>query len=166
MKLNTIIVEDETDEDAPFDPNKPVKCCICGCVIPWWQSNNPRPLTDNEDDRCCSDCNAIYVLTARRAQHHGRQAFLETGLNFVSVRDEDGISKATDFFFKWFKSVAEDNMGAVYRDILHNGLNRIDPDDQDIKLLWTGYMMGISDEQYNEERRMIKNALLGEDEEE
>lgn len=55
-----------------------VKCCICG--KPLWNGhhtelsddmkkryfgNNPWPISENEDDRCCDYCNDSEVITAR-----------------------------------------------------------------------------------------------------
>lgn len=41
------------------------KCCICGktCENEW--GNNPYPLTTDEKERCCNECNANYVIVAR-----------------------------------------------------------------------------------------------------
>lgn len=41
------------------------KCCICGkeCENQW--GNNPYPLSKNENDRCCDECNMQYVIAAR-----------------------------------------------------------------------------------------------------
>ena len=63
MENTKTIAEIETEEK--FDPNRIVKCCLCGREIKWWQSNNPWPIVDDEDSRCCSDCNAYQVLPAR-----------------------------------------------------------------------------------------------------
>ena len=41
------------------------KCCFCGkeCENQW--GNNPWPLAKDEETKCCSDCNALYVIPAR-----------------------------------------------------------------------------------------------------
>lgn len=43
-----------------------MKCCICGCEISNW-GNNPYPLCLEEDNnaRCCDECNDAYVINAR-----------------------------------------------------------------------------------------------------
>lgn len=46
-----------------------MKCNLCGCEIEGW-GNNPDPLIENEDDRCCDACNTRYVLPARIYQLH------------------------------------------------------------------------------------------------
>ncbi len=38
-----------------YDPHARIKCCLCGQEIESWQSNNPWPLVDNEESRCCYD---------------------------------------------------------------------------------------------------------------
>lgn len=60
---------------APVEPKpKPVKlelptltCCLCGATFVGW-GNNPSPLSDNPDDRCCDDCNYTKVIPARLAE--------------------------------------------------------------------------------------------------
>ncbi len=50
---------------------QPPACCLCGEPCRPWHDpptgygHNPWPLSDNDEDRCCSDCNATTVLTAR-----------------------------------------------------------------------------------------------------
>lgn len=39
-------------------------CCICGEKFKGF-GNNPYPLTDDENARCCDECNTKYVITAR-----------------------------------------------------------------------------------------------------
>ncbi|MBR4377316.1 MAG: hypothetical protein IKP50_00300 [Bacilli bacterium] len=47
-----------------IESNQVYTCCICGETFTGW-GNNPWPLSDNEDDRCCDDCNNSTVLSAR-----------------------------------------------------------------------------------------------------
>jgi hypothetical protein len=52
-----------------------MKCCICDGEIDkhytpegkmyWDKGHNPAPVKTGEDDRCCDNCNATVVLTAR-----------------------------------------------------------------------------------------------------
>ena len=47
-----------------------MKCCICGCEIEHsyiknYFGNNPWPISINDEDRCCDNCNEIYVIPAR-----------------------------------------------------------------------------------------------------
>ena len=53
-------------------------CCLCGepCE-PWHEpptgyGNNPAPLGEHEDDRCCNVCNDIKVIPAR-LRGYGKQ---------------------------------------------------------------------------------------------
>mgnify|MGYP004640773655 CR=1 FL=1 len=39
-------------------------CCICGKKFTGF-GNNPWPLTDDVDARCCDECNLNYVIVAR-----------------------------------------------------------------------------------------------------
>ncbi len=44
--------------------SKKKKCCLCNETYNGY-GNNPAPLSDNETDRCCDDCNLTKVLPAR-----------------------------------------------------------------------------------------------------
>lgn len=39
-------------------------CCLCGQQFHRF-GNNPDPLGDPNTERCCSDCNAMYVIPVR-----------------------------------------------------------------------------------------------------
>ena len=39
-------------------------CCICGKPYIGW-GNNPWPIVDDEEARCCDDCNSEKVVPAR-----------------------------------------------------------------------------------------------------
>jgi len=39
-------------------------CCLCGAKYRMY-GNNPWPLSDDEDDRCCHACNDTLVVPAR-----------------------------------------------------------------------------------------------------
>ena len=41
-----------------------MKCCICGKEIEGY-GNNPWPVSTNEDDRCCDECNLEVILPER-----------------------------------------------------------------------------------------------------
>ena len=43
-----------------------MKCCLCGKEIKDF-GNNPWPLNNNDDDRCCDECNSEKVIPARIA---------------------------------------------------------------------------------------------------
>lgn len=50
-----------------------MKCCICGCEIehPFikdYFGNNPWPVNQEEDARCCDECNDTVVIPARIAE--------------------------------------------------------------------------------------------------
>ena len=44
--------------------NKKWICCICGAECTGW-GNNPYPVVNDEDARCCDGCNGTVVLPAR-----------------------------------------------------------------------------------------------------
>jgi hypothetical protein len=41
-------------------------CSICGKSALGW-GNNPQPVRENFDDRCCDDCDATIVIPTRIA---------------------------------------------------------------------------------------------------
>ena len=43
---------------------KRFKCCICKKLFEGF-GNNPWPFGEKEEDRCCDQCNDIFVITAR-----------------------------------------------------------------------------------------------------
>lgn len=47
-------------------------CCICGKRFTGW-GNNPWPLVENEDARCCDACNNEKVFPARLAMMFSRR---------------------------------------------------------------------------------------------
>ena len=53
----------ETYEGKPTT-DKTFACSICGTMWQGW-GNNPAPVTDGENDRCCNPCNTTHVLPAR-----------------------------------------------------------------------------------------------------
>ncbi len=52
--------------------NQEYVCCICGQKFTGW-GNNPYPVVDDDDARCCDMCNQMRVLPARLAQMYGRK---------------------------------------------------------------------------------------------
>ena len=46
--------------------NQEFVCCICGKKFTGW-GNNPWPVVDNDNARCCDECNAKDVIPARLA---------------------------------------------------------------------------------------------------
>lgn len=44
--------------------NNPI-CCFCGKPCENEYGNNPWPLSKNENDRCCNECNSLKVIPAR-----------------------------------------------------------------------------------------------------
>ena len=68
-----------------------MKCNLCGCEIEGW-GNNPAPLIENEEDRCCDLCNGNYVIPARIYEiARGRFTDSET------VRLVEAIRKENDY---------------------------------------------------------------------
>ena len=41
-----------------------MKCCLCGKEAGKW-GNSIWPISINEDNRCCDECNRAYVIPAR-----------------------------------------------------------------------------------------------------
>lgn len=39
-------------------------CCLCGHAFTGF-GNNPWPVNNDEDARCCDECNAFVVIPAR-----------------------------------------------------------------------------------------------------
>lgn len=49
--------------------NEELTCCLCGVEITDGFGNNPRPLSiQNEEDRCCDECNSTKVIPERIRQ--------------------------------------------------------------------------------------------------
>lgn len=44
-----------------------MRCCICGKKIVGY-GNNPYPVVDDDEARCCDECNSNYVIVARLAR--------------------------------------------------------------------------------------------------
>lgn len=40
------------------------RCCLCGKEFYGW-GNNPWPVSTEEEDRCCDECNSKKVIPAR-----------------------------------------------------------------------------------------------------
>lgn len=53
--------------------NMTFTCCICGKIFSGY-GNNPYPVSKNENDRCCDQCNRDAVIPARMesAMHNWR----------------------------------------------------------------------------------------------
>lgn len=49
------------------EPEPLLTCCLCGKEFIGW-GNNPYPLAEGEDDRCCDECNYTKVIPARLAR--------------------------------------------------------------------------------------------------
>lgn len=47
-------------------------CCICHCEFTGW-GNNPWPVNDEEDARCCDACNEAFVVPARISRMFANQ---------------------------------------------------------------------------------------------
>ena len=50
--------------------SKSINCSLCSNKIEtnmfgWNLGNNPHPLMEKDDDRCCDSCNTIYVNPSR-----------------------------------------------------------------------------------------------------
>jgi hypothetical protein len=47
---------------------KTYTCCICGREFHNY-GNNPQPISQKIEDRCCNECNLKHVMPARIARH-------------------------------------------------------------------------------------------------
>ena len=147
------------ENEVEYNPHEIIKCCLCGAEMEAWQSNNPWPLVDDENSRCCHDCNEHQVLPARlKMMRKQNPAFIMIGDKFVSATDEKGIEKATDYYFSHFLTAREDRTDNVYRDILRNGFEKIGPDDHDSLILWAGYMMAVCDMRTEEDSHILSSV--------
>lgn len=52
--------------------NQEYVCCICGEKFTGW-GNDPYPVVNDEDAKCCDMCNQTRVLPARMAQMFSRK---------------------------------------------------------------------------------------------
>lgn len=64
-----------------------MKCCICGKEFEGY-GNNPYPLADGEDKRCCDECNWAYVIPARLAKLESLRAYR---LDIASLEERDAL---------------------------------------------------------------------------
>ena len=60
--------------------DKEFVCCLCGETFKGW-GNNPWPLNENEEARCCDSCNGSLVIPARLARMEMAQKFKEDNAN-------------------------------------------------------------------------------------
>lgn len=69
-----------------------MKCNLCGKEIKGF-GNNPDPLIENDDDRCCDECNDKYVIPMRiyMLEHKMERGELLTMIN--KIRKENGYDK-------------------------------------------------------------------------
>lgn len=58
------------------DFEKMKKCCFCGRTFYGW-GNNPAPVNNDEEARCCNECNNDVVIPARliSIKKHGKRIF-------------------------------------------------------------------------------------------
>lgn len=52
--------------------NQEYVCCICGKKFTGW-GNNPWPVVDDENARCCDECNGTDVVPARLAMMYRKE---------------------------------------------------------------------------------------------
>jgi hypothetical protein len=50
--------------ETAMDNDRDGHCCICGEAYTSI-GNSPWPISEHEDDRCCSDCNETWIIPAR-----------------------------------------------------------------------------------------------------
>ena len=54
------------EKETKMEKQDANQCCLCGDEIDGW-GNNPAPLVswDEDESRCCNDCNGELVIPAR-----------------------------------------------------------------------------------------------------
>lgn len=77
MKDKLLFTEDDQLEELEFNGLEDlreqfemsgmdrIKCCICGEYFWDHFGNNPYPVVEDEDARCCNYCNSRFVIPAR-----------------------------------------------------------------------------------------------------
>ena len=55
-----------------IESNQVYTCCICGETFTGW-GNNPWPVCNGEEDRCCDACNEEKVIPARLQQMFSKE---------------------------------------------------------------------------------------------
>jgi len=60
-------------------------CCVCGGRYTLY-GNNPAPLTEDKDARCCTRCDYLYVIPARFMKRAEEQFTLEDAKLFEKMR--------------------------------------------------------------------------------
>jgi len=67
-----------------------MKCCICGKEFEGY-GNNPWPIDETEDARCCDDCNRKKVVPARFELHDENSRRMNESKNTSEVNIGDTI---------------------------------------------------------------------------
>lgn len=86
------------------------KCSICGKKTIGF-GNDPRPIIDNESERCCDDCNDNYVIPMKILNIYLKKI---ASVKEVVIRFDDfymGIRRRFDCWEYWIsKDYCEDNI--------------------------------------------------------
>lgn len=69
-----------------------MKCNLCGREIEGY-GNNPAPLIQIDDDRCCDLCDSMYVIPARIAQLTEHFTEEEWATITREIRAENGLER-------------------------------------------------------------------------
>ena len=84
-----------------------MKCCICGKEIEGY-GNNPWPVNQEEDARCCDDCNWSVVIPARIEDFIAYEAKMEMRIDeeentpVVVQNIKVQLNKYDAAFVKWY----------------------------------------------------------------
>ena len=87
-------------------------CNICGKVIEGY-GNNPSPLCDHDNERCCDECNGKYVIPARIALLQNTDRNFEVGdeISIIWMYEEP---TALDYMFRTGVIKSIDSIGQLH----------------------------------------------------
>lgn len=122
-------------EEIGFDPDDTVTCCLCGKQIPWRESNNPWPLVDDEESRCCHDCNDSKVVPARLEMFQAKP-----GIDWKTFNED--IDNLAGTMVDAFKA-AQSSTGSFFGPILKRGWAMMEGEGNNRPELWAGFLMGF-----------------------
>ena len=68
IKNNKDVLIKTTKKEGKIMKNKDehINCSICGVEMTEPFTNNPYPVIEDDEARCCSDCNSLWVIPARQ----------------------------------------------------------------------------------------------------
>ena len=107
--------------DKDTSETNSVTCCLCGRTIEGY-GNNPFPLSENEDDRCCDNCNWTKVIPARIAMDEDANTlhdFQEESRDTIRDTINDEICNVLygDFYEELYEKIYEDLYEKIYEEL-------------------------------------------------